>query len=55
MHHADGDCYEGEWREDKAHGKGKYLHANNAYYEGDWSYDKQHGIGYEFWPDGAQY
>jgi len=28
--HADGDVYEGEWLEDKAHGKGKYIHMDGA-------------------------
>lgn len=38
--HADGDVYEGEWVNDKAHGKGTYSHANGAYYNGDWVDDK---------------
>jgi hypothetical protein len=38
--HADGDVYEGEWTNDKAHGKGTYSHANGAYYNGDWVDDK---------------
>jgi len=53
--HADGDCYEGEWVNDKAHGKGKYTHLDGATYEGDWFEDKQHGYGQENWPDGAQF
>lgn len=24
--HSDGDVYEGEWKNDKAHGKGVYVH-----------------------------
>jgi hypothetical protein len=38
--HADGDVYEGEWFNDKAHGQGIYSHANGAYYKGDWVDDK---------------
>lgn len=41
--HADGDIYEGEWLNDKAHGRGKYKHSNGATYEGEWQFDKQHG------------
>ena len=32
--HADGDIYEGDWLDDKAHGIGVYLHINGARYEG---------------------
>ena len=32
--------YEGEWKSDKAHGKGKYTHMDGAVYEGDWLEDK---------------
>ena len=55
MFHADGDVYEGEWKDDKANGKGTYTHANGARYQGDWRDDKQHGFGIETWPDGAIY
>ena len=34
MIHADGDIYEGEWRNDKANGYGTYSHSNGAKYEG---------------------
>ncbi len=30
---------------DKAHGKGKYIHYNGAQYIGEWVNDKQHGYG----------
>ena len=33
--HADGDAYDGEWKNDKANGKGTYVHVNGAKYEGD--------------------
>jgi len=36
MTYADGDVYEGEWHEDKAHGMGRYIHENGAIYEGEW-------------------
>ena len=35
MIHADGDIYEGEFSNDKANGKGVYIHINGARYEGD--------------------
>lgn len=38
--HADGDMYEGEWKDDKANGKGLYKHNNGASYEGGWMEDK---------------
>ena len=53
--HTDGDVYEGEWLDDKAHGQGVYYHEDGSKYEGEWFEDKQHGIGTESWPDGAQY
>lgn len=53
--HADGDIYEGEWKDDKANGFGVYIHVNGAKYEGEWLNDKQHGQGVENWPDNAKY
>ena len=55
MIHADGDIFEGEWFNDKAHGQGKYTHFEGAIYEGTWVNDKQHGHGTETWKDGARY
>ena len=40
MIHADGDIFQGQWVDDKAHGSGKYIHYEGAVYEGDWLYDK---------------
>ena len=42
--HADGDVYEGEWKNDKgsisfyciAHGQGVYTHMDGARYSGSW-------------------
>ena len=45
----DGDVYEGEWLDDKAHGYGFYLHVDGTKYQGDWLEDKQHGQGTEEW------
>jgi len=45
LFHADGDIYEGEWLDDKAHGFGVYTHTDGAKYEGYWNEDKQDGKG----------
>jgi len=50
---SDGDIYEGEWVNDKAHGIGVYKHYNGATYKGEWIEDRQSGKGQEIWPDGA--
>jgi hypothetical protein len=38
--HADGDVYEGDWLDDKAHGRGFYTHTDGSRYEGEWKDDK---------------
>ncbi len=43
--HTDGDIYEGEWVNDKAHGIGTYIHKDGSNYEGQWYKDKQEGEG----------
>ena len=46
MTHANGDIYEGFWKEDKANGMGGFIEtANGARYEGEWVEDLQHGHG----------
>ena len=45
----DGDYYEGDWKDDKACGKGVYFHTNGAKYDGEWVDDLQHGFGVETW------
>ena len=37
--HGSGFKYEGNWKNDKAHGFGKRSNANGAIYEGEWKYD----------------
>lgn len=49
---ADQEVYDGEWYEDKCHGKGTYTHKNDVKYVGDWVFDKQEGHGVETWPSG---
>ena len=41
--HSEGDVYEGDWLNDKAHDQGKYIHIDGAKYNGKWRDDKQHG------------
>jgi hypothetical protein len=33
--HADGDVYDGEWKNDVSNGKGTYVGLNGAKYEGE--------------------
>ena len=40
--------YEGEWKENKYHGHGKYSSAETDEYEGQWKEDKMHGHGRYF-------
>ena len=40
MFYGDGDFYEGDWKDDKTHGKGKYVEDNGSMYEGDWQKDR---------------
>ena len=41
----DGGKYEGEWRENRANGKGQFWHADGDVYEGNWRDDKANGYG----------
>ena len=47
--------YEGDWKNDRANGKGKLIHANGDIYEGEWSDDKAHGYGVLLKSDGGKY
>jgi len=38
--HANGEVYEGDWIDDKAHGYGVYTHLDGATYEGEWVNDQ---------------
>ena len=40
-----GECYDGEWKEDKMDGYGVYLYSNGDKYEGYWSMGSQNGKG----------
>lgn len=39
----DSSRYEGNWRNDKANGKGKLIHADGDVYDGEWKNDKAEG------------
>ena len=41
----DNSYFEGEWKEDFMHGKGKMVHADGDIYEGEWAFDMAHGFG----------
>ena len=41
----DGGKYEGEWRDNRANGKGQFWHADGDVYEGNWRDDKANGYG----------
>jgi hypothetical protein len=41
----DGSKYEGQWKNDKRHGKGKYTFKNGGYYDGEWADGKRQGQG----------
>ena len=39
-----GSLYEGYWKTDKQHGRGRLIYGNgNSYYEGTWKYGKKEG------------
>jgi len=47
--------YEGEWRQDIRHGKGRHSWADGSSYEGEWANDHRHGKGKHSWADGSTY
>jgi len=47
-----GNLYEGQWSDDKRHGKGRMDWKNGAVYEGDWFNNKSHGVGRIVYPNG---
>jgi hypothetical protein len=53
--HLDGARYQGNWKEDKQHGRGIETWPDGASYEGDYNEGKKHGIGCFTWADGSTY
>jgi len=47
--------YEGEWLNDKRHGKGKCLFSDNSIYSGEFRNDEMDGNGIYKWNDGCEY
>lgn len=54
--------YEGDWRDSKAHGKGRLIkpsmmtnNSDGVVYNGEFSQDRKNGEGIEEWPDGTKY
>ena len=45
MTFANGNMYEGEFKDDMKHGEGKFTYANGDVYEGDYADDEAHGKG----------
>ena len=51
--YADGDVYEGDYKDNEMHGRGVYRYTSGAVYEGDWKDDKRHGQGVHRYADGS--
>ena len=51
----DGSIYEGWFKGDRAHGKGRLIHTDGYIYEGDWFEDKAQGRGIYTNQDGSKY
>lgn len=51
----DGAQYIGDWKLNKAHGKGRFTHTEGDVYEGEWAYDKANGFGTYHHVNGAIY
>uniref|UniRef100_A0A3Q3IX02 MORN repeat containing 2 n=2 Tax=Monopterus albus TaxID=43700 RepID=A0A3Q3IX02_MONAL len=50
-----GVIYNGEWHEDKMHGRGTLQHPSGALYEGEFRDNMYHGTGTYTFPDGSTY
>ena len=51
----EGAKYIGNWKNDKACGKGKLIHSDGDIYEGEWFNDKPNGFGIYIHLDGTKY
>ena len=45
----------GQWRDNRAHGHGKFIHVDGDIYEGNWVNDKANGFGIYIHINGARY
>ena len=55
MEYGDGSEYDGQWMDDKHHGKGIMTGADGDKYDGEWKDGKRHGKGIETKAGGATY
>lgn len=51
----DGAMYEGEWRNGKANGQGKFSHTNGDIYDGEFKEDRAYGQGIYYHKNGSKY
>ena len=49
MTHANGDIYQGEFKDGKANGKGTFVGSDGTMYVGEWKDDLYDGQGVERW------
>ena len=52
---ANGNTYEGDYKDDRRNGRGVFTFANGDKYEGDFRDDKRHGVGAYNWANGSIY
>jgi len=52
---ATGQSYEGEWQDDKWHGRGMYRYLGGCSYDGEFKCGEMHGRGTYLWPSGQAY
>jgi hypothetical protein len=50
-----GNIYDGNWEDDKKHGKGEFICANNDKYVGEFKNDIKSGYGTYFWVNGDKF
>ncbi|CDW81907.1 UNKNOWN [Stylonychia lemnae] len=46
---------DGQWKDNRAHGQGKFIHVDGDVYEGNWINDKANGFGLYIHVNGARY
>lgn len=51
----DGGRYEGDWVDDRIHGKGKSVYSNGNVYDGEWTDGRINGYGTLTYADGDKY
>lgn len=49
MTHANGDIYQGHWKDGKADGEGTFVDTQGSMYKGPWVNNLYHGEGVETW------